>query len=48
MIVKIHYFNDAELYIYALGCTEKNMYFLIQSAFGIWISNDKRNHFLKS
>ena len=33
---------------YRLGCTEKNMYFLIQSAFGIWISNDKRNHFLKS
>ena len=31
-----------------LGCTEKNMYFLIQSAFGIWILNDKRNHFLKS
>ena len=31
-----------------IECTEKNMYFLIQSAFGIWILNDKRNHFLKS
>lgn len=27
---------------------KKNVFFKIQSAFGIWITNDKRNHFLKT